>query len=444
MRNTFSRVAAVVAAAAALGGCTDFLTSGGAATDPNRPTQATAVQRFVGVQTGLWAYLGSDPLRITSLLTQQLGSTGAAYDALANSYSVSENTTNGFFTAIYTGGGLIDIRRVQSDAAALGDSTLLGIAQVQEGLLMGTAADLFGRVVYSQAYSGQAPQLDSQLAVYDSVQAVLSRAITNLAATGPTNIGPRAADLTYGGNRQQWTRLARTLKARFYLHTAKVNANAYTLALPQAQQGILSAADDYQAVFSGAANEQNLNYQFNVVQRGGQIGPGPFLYTLMEQRGDPRLATYFPDSTTLGDAFTTANAPQVFVSANENLLIIAESAYRTGNLGLALSSLNQEQTLAGVPLTPAATTGLDLLREILTEKYITLFPNIEVYNDYRRNCFPNLPPLANGRKIPARLLYDANERQTNPNIPAATDQPARNEADPASQTDPFGNVCLGQ
>jgi hypothetical protein len=446
MTKTLRRVAAVAAAALAVGACSDDFLTGTAETrtDPNRPTAATARQRFVGIQTNLTALLGSDPLRLAGLFTQQL--TGAAaYESIVSQYSLSESTTNGFFTTIYGGGGLVDIRALQDQARTVGDSTLLGIAQVQEALLIGTAADLFGDVVYSEAYSGPNPKLDPQLEVYDAIQVVLDNAITNLTRTGATNVGPGAADRIYAGDRARWTRVARTLKARYFLHTAEVRPNAYALARAQAAQGIMETAGNYAVPFSGSINEENLSYQFNVVARPGQIAPGAFFFNLLQQRNDPRLTRYFTNATTLGAPFTTATAPQVFVSAQENLLILAETAYRGGDEAAARTALQQAQALSTVPESPATLTGQALLREILTEKYIALFPGIEPWNDYKRTCFPNIAPTAtNGRKIPARLFYDANERQTNTNIPAPESPRPRNPNDPANTTDPFGNACLGQ
>ena len=477
MRSIFShlrRGAVLAAAAFALVGCDQFLTGAEETepgVDPNNPSvgvaASTAAARllFTGSQTSLVVLTGSDALRLTSLFSQQLEATGAAYEAIQNQYSINESTTNGVFTGLYTGGGLVDMRRVQAQARAIGDSTLLGASQIQEALLVGTGADLFGALPYSQALQDSIPNpaLDPQLQVYDAVQALLTQAIANLSRTGPTNVGPGGADLIYGNGypitptnaqratqRAKWTRLARTLKARFYLHTAEVRPNAYALALAEAEQGIVDPADNYAFTFSGNVNEENLSYQFNQVQRTGQIAPGRALLALLQQRQDPRLNTYFPLASSTGTArelglgFADEAAPQKIVTAEENLLIIAESAYRTGNQGRALSALRAEQAIAGVPQS-AGLTGTALLREILTEKYIALFPSIEPWNDYKRTCFPNLTPTASGgRKIPARLFYDALERQTNTSIPQAQDQPARNANDPANPTDPFGNACLGQ
>ena len=43
------------------------------------------------------------------------------------------------------------MRLLQDSARAQGDTLFLGIAQVQEALLIGTGADLFGDLVYTQA-----------------------------------------------------------------------------------------------------------------------------------------------------------------------------------------------------------------------------------------------------------------------------------------------------
>ena len=445
-------LAALVAAGAT--GCNDFLTGGELTTDPNRPTIATNRQLFVGVQTNTFATLGSDLSRITGLYNQYFEGTTGQYFA-AYTYSVSEQTTNGFQAGLYAGGGLRDVRTLQDSARAQGDTLFLGIAQVQEALLIGTGADLFGDLVYSQALKGEAnPALDEQLAVYDSVQALLGRAVANLSITNlgaATNLGPGASDLNYAGNRQRWLRLAQTLRARFYLHTAEVRPGAYALALAAAQQGIVNPADNYEAVFSGESGESNFYYQFTQEQRPGYILPGAFFVNLLTTRNDPRLEEYFEvddgDLTgELGEDIIDAAGAQPIVTAQENLLIWAEAAYRGGNEAVARTQLAAEKAIEEVPTGGvAALSGRPLLNEILTEKYIALFTTIEPYNDYKRTCTPNLPPVVAGVKIPARLLYDTSERQTNTSVPEAQEQPTRNDNDPPNAiSDGTGAPCLGQ
>jgi hypothetical protein len=424
--------------------CGNFLSGGELSTDPNRPTQATSAQLFIGIQSNIWAELESDPARVTSMWAQQFTGTNFQYVNIYN-YGVSEQTTNGFHASLYTGGGLVDIRKLEAQSTAAGDSLFLGIAQVQEALLMGTGADLFGDLVYSQALKGTPnPPLDPQLTVYDSVQAVLSRALVNLAATGPTNFGPGDADLSYGGNAAQWIKLAHTLKARFFLHTAEVRPGAYASALAEARQGITNPADNFVAVFSGNSNEQNFWYQFDAVQRAGYLTPNADFVALLKSRSDPRLSNYFnANQSDISDLRLAKDFTQPLVTANEDLLIWSESAYRTGDQGTALTELNAERALAG--LGPTAQAGQALLAEILTEKYIADFQTIEAWNDYKRTCTPNLVPVVSGRKIPARFYYDASERQTDSSIPLPSQQPTRNANDPANAiSDATGQACLGQ
>jgi hypothetical protein len=427
-------------------GCNDFLRGGNLTNDPNRPQNVSARQLIVSSQANLWSELTSDPARIGGMWSQQFVGAQQQYNVIYT-YGVSEATTNGFHQALYFQGGLVDLRKAQSLASDVGDSLTVGIAQVIEAALIGTGADIFGDIVYSQALKASNPPPDKQLDVYSAVQTTLDQAIANMAATGGTNVGPGEADVVYGGDATKWTQLAHTLKARFFLHTAEVNGlPAYQAALKEAEQGITDPADNYRAVFSGRAGEQNFWYLFDIVNRPGYLAPHPDFVSLLKSRNDPRLAEYFnADQSDLSDARLAPSFNQPLVTANENLLIWAEAAQRTGDEATALKQLNAEQTLAGAPTTGGS--GLALLGEILTEKYIATFQTIEPYNDYKRTCWPNIVPVTTPpQAIPGRLLYDTAERQTDTSLPPPSGQPARNQNDPANahpDPDPTA-VCFGQ
>jgi starch-binding outer membrane protein, SusD/RagB family len=452
-RTRLRTAAAALFLAAGSSACSDFLTGGELSNDPNRPTTATNTQLFVGVQSGIWAETQSDMARVTGLWARHFLGGLQQYVDIYN-YGNSEQVTNGFHTALYIGGGLVDARRLQAGAEAANDKLYLGIAQVQEALLMGTGADLFGDLVYSQALADPNPALDEQLAVYDALQALLTQAITNLASRAASAVGPTDADLAYGQNDEtldeqadKWTRLAHTLKARLFLHTAEVRPAAYQSALTEARLGITDPADDFVARFSGAFNEQNFWYQFDVVQRAGYLLPDPFFVNLLQSRSDPRLTDYFtPQLNRLSARRRAPDFPQPIVTAAENLLIWAEAAARTGAEAEARQQLSAARALAGLGAVPATLTGQALLNEILTEKYIAMFQNIEAWNDYKRTCTPNIPPVVAGEKIPARFYYDDEEQQTNPNnIPLPSAQPTRNRNDPPNAvSDGTGQPCLGQ
>jgi starch-binding outer membrane protein, SusD/RagB family len=441
------KLAGLLGAMTLAAACGDnFLTGGELSNDPNRPTQATSGQLFVGIEAAVWAELESDPARVSNLWAQQLLGANQQYVDLYH-YGVSEQTTNGFHAALYTGGGLVDIRRLEQQTAAAHDSVFHGIAEVMEAVLIGTGADLFGDITYTHALTNELnPPLDPQLAVYDSTQALLSRAIVELGATGPTNAGPGDADLAYHGDAAKWTKLAHSLKARFFAHTGEVRPTVYAQVASEAKVGLTDNADTFNAVFSGNTNEQNFWYAFEVVQRPGYIAPDPQFIALLKARNDPRLAKYFnADQSDLSDALLSASASQPLVSALESVLLWAEGLQRSGNDAGALVRLNQARALVGLPAEPAGLSGRALLSEILLEEYIGDFQSIEAWNLYKRTCTPNLTPIVAGRKIPARFPYDGTERNTNTNIPALSAQPARNPNDPANATsDATGAACLGQ
>jgi hypothetical protein len=86
--------------------------------------------------------------------------------------------------------------------------------------------------------------------------------------------------------------------------------------------------------------------------------------------------------------------------------------------------------LPGVPVSSLST--------IMEEKYIALFQNIEVFNDYKRTCYPPVTAVPhsifNG-VVPGRIFYAQSETNVNPNAPSVSQQLGtngfRNDNDPA-------------
>jgi hypothetical protein len=461
LRTIYRHAALAALTLAGATACKDFLGAGETQRDPNRPIVATPGKLFVGVQANLWGIWGSDPSRIAGIFAQHFTGNQSQYQSQIQSYSLSEGVTNGLQVSFYGGGGLVDVKNIEAAAVGAKDKFLQGTAQVLEGALMGTAADYFGDLVYSKALQGVSnglqpagavlpnPPLDDQLAIYDSVQTVLSAAIANIASNTATDVGPGDNDLVYGGDPDRWTAFAHTLKARFYMHTAEVRGiPAYQAALSEAQQGIMSDEGNYVGAFQNASGLQNFWYQFEVTAgRQGYITPNTGFETFLQSRNDPRRTEYFNTAgDDLSDERLAPDFQQPYVSYDENTLIWAEAAYRTGDQATALLKLNEERANHG--LAPLAVAGQALLREILSEKYIVDFQlGGEAWNDYKRTCFPNLAPTGTG-KIPGRLYYDAAERQTNPtNVPNPGTAPngLRNRNDPANQvSDGDLSACVGQ
>ncbi len=456
MINRTIRQLAVVALASSLVACSESYFSGpGINSNPNVPSKAQADQLLVGMTGNNQYNLTGDNARILTIFAQQMAGTGRQWAQFDNGYSFDENTFP--WDGFYTGGGLVDIRKIETQVDA--DKVYLGVAQVWEALTVGTIADLWGDMPYSQALSDvAAPKLDKQLDVFAAVQALLDKAIANLGGAGT---GPGAADLIYGGDKTKWIKAAWTLKARFYMHTAEVDPTSYGKALAAAQQGIASPSGDFTTYQSGTYGEQNHWFQFRV-GRGTDIGVGKLLVDMMKARNDPRLTQYFSpgpaakgaingatpgqeDDGTIAWLSATRGDPgfrQPVVTYAENQMIIAEAQFMTGATAAATATLNAWR--ATVPLPPIAAGAPDLYTQIMQEKYVSLFQNMEVWNDYKRTCYPNLVPTDGSNYVPARLLYSGSERAANPNIPSPSQAPRRNANDPKTPKSTDGTACKGQ
>lgn len=428
-------------------------------TSPNLPTTATLDQTFVSVQGIGFATLTSDLPMFSNLVMQQLTGNGRQWVAY-DQYNQPED----FFPvgSFYVAGGLIDIRKGQEAARAANRKAYLGILQVWEVITMGPAADIYGDIGYSEAIGDKPAKLDPQQNVYAALQTLLDDAIANLAAGGA---GPGSADLVYGGNVAKWTALARSLKARLYLHTAERIPGAYALALAQAKLGISSAANDYNSYQSTTLGEQNRWFEFKI-GRSDDVAAGRTLVELMRSRGDPRLAAWFEpngdgaivgqypytlprlgsegDPSWLTDDIAGQGASMPIITWAETRLMEAEAAYRTGDEAGARAALNAERAAVPLPAVGVGVTGPALLTAIMEEKYVVTFRTLEAWNDYKRTCYPNITPTAGKTNVLARLPYGSSERSTNPNVPALGAQPQRNWNDPVTATSTNGAACIGQ
>jgi starch-binding outer membrane protein, SusD/RagB family len=447
-------LAAIMAAGFVSGSCSDSYFEGPRLNEnPNKPSTAAADQQFVGFQAFTFSALTGDVNRVISLWMQQMAGTGrqwAGYDQ----YTVTENdfTMDDF----YAQGTLVDIRGVQSKVQE--NKLYLGIAQTWEALLMDLTSDVWGDIPYSQAVSDVVhPELDKQIAVHNALIALVDQGITNINGGGA---GPNAADLVYGGDQTKWTEAAHTLKARLYMHLGETDAANYAKALTETDAGISSAANDFTTYHSATTGEANHWYQFRI-QRGTDISAGKYLVDLLKQRSDPRLTAYFAPGPDAGGQIIGAppgqefNGSQAWLSATrgapdfrqpiltfaENQLIRAEAQFRTGAEPAALATLNAYRVSVGLA-EKNGLAGAALLTAIMEEKYVALFQNTEVWNDYRRTCYPNLTP-ASGNFIPARLVYGTDERRANPNIPSPSQQPRHNEDDLPTASSTDGSRCLG-
>ncbi len=456
------RTLALAALAGTLGAC-DFVKS--TTVNPNAVPQASVDQLFVANQANAYFFTENQISRMTAMWTQQMAGTDRQF-SLLDTYVLQETDADGEFSSIYTGGGLVDLRKAEKAAEANGWKTYDGILKIYEAYLVGEAASFWGDIPYSTALDPAKPAtLDKQEVVYAAVQKLLDDAIASLTAGGGLN--PGGTDMSFGGSASKWIAAAHTLKARYYLHWAKAQklgpqAAAQTAcggdciakAISESALGIKDPSGNWTTVHTTAQTETNVWYQF-MNDRSGYISAGKYMVDLLQGRNDPRLSIYFSPNangdfvgsapgennqntsvlSTGPDGFGLPDHPSAIVSCAEDQFISAEANYYAGNTAAAQSALAAgvacQNARYGISVAaPASLSGSALFQEIMTQKYIAQFLNEDVWADYKRTCLPALQTFE-GKALPRRLFYGIGERQTNPNIPAPAQQPPRNTNDPA-------------
>ncbi len=331
-----------------------------------------------------------------------------------------------------------------------------GIAKVLEANAIGTLASLYGDVPYSEISNDdiEDPKFDSQSEVFAQLQTLLDGAIVELAST--TN-SPLAEDLMLAGNTIKWSKVAYTLKARMYMYT-KEYEKAYQAAL----KGISTATDVLAFTPPNiGVGSQNISYKM-INERGGYWGfSGGHLESLMSSKRlntktneAARLTYYNFDGNAANNnkGIFAANRPQVLVGYEENLLILAECAARTGTQDVALGHLNKLRAYlaSGTAFQKlTATDGLKydayvvedfaaggienkdninpqraLIREIIEERYVTGFTSLMPFDDLRRLSTKEkdvavLPPFnsAKATKYPQRFIVAQTELNANSKAP---------------------------
>lgn len=434
--------------------------------NPNSPTSASYDYILTGAEVGNIILQNGETARRACIFGGQF--TGIDRQHLGyTQYTLTTSDFDGLWDDAY-----INVLRnaMVAEESALADGVTgvtIGITQVLQALTFGTAASLYGDIPFDEAGSleFENPAYEAQSDVYAKVQSLLDEAITNLELG--TGRPPSGSEIYFNGDPDAWVEVAYTLKARFYMHTKE-----YGLAYAAAQNGISVHANSLMAPHTTAAEGANLNYQFFAVQsRQSDLVTSDFMISLISPNAgsSPDIANYrghaktdetarydyLFQTTTIGfqpntstDGYAAIDASNPIVSYSENELILAEAGLRSVDFATGLGHLNDFRAFmaTGGYLTNAipsdytydaydaadfAGGGIEngdsidpddaLLREILEERYVTLFGQIEVFNDTRRTLSESnvrVPVVPNtGSSLPERFLYPQSEIDRNTSTP---------------------------
>lgn len=465
--NRYARKGVVLSLALTGAACSDFLQGIGLTEDPNNPVVATAQQQLIALQANMATRMEGQIARNASIYTQQIIGTNNQQLTYGTQYGITEGDIGQNFTAFWTGAGLVAMRNIQAYGTA-NDPFFLGIAKIWEGFAFGMATSVWGDVPYREANDPAiaTPALDPQQQIYADIQLRLDEGIAALQSAptagncDPTDLIYCATVVTRAVQISRWIAAARTMKARFHLHLVERNGNAaYTLALAQAALGINEVpANATQAMHGQAPGDfrtfhgSTLDVDGNIwaeflTARAGDLAAANTMVQALQSRGDPRLSEYFtanPAGAFIGvdqnnQVVGTGPASainlavrrllpfrQPLVTWAENQLIRAEAEFVLNGPAAALPFVNAVRTAVGLGALGAVT-----LQDIMTEKWIAQFQNIDVWNDYKRTCLPaGIIPSGTATEVPGRIVYALAERNANANIPAPNVYPTGTSAAP--------------
>ncbi len=412
-------------------------------TDVNRNTNApdsASIVPSVMLSTveGTLAYTqGGDLSRYTSIITQQ--TLGFSRQAQAyNQYIFTGVDFDAVWGNFYTSVLQNDLTFIHI-ADAKGDNGYGGIARVLRAYSLQLMVDTWGSVPYSEAFQGAnklQAKYDNDKALYDTINSLLTTAITQLSNTNVGVDAPGNEDVIYGGKLTKWIKFAHAIRARLFIHQSKGNAAMATSALSEIAQSFTSNADNAQYVFGSTETSANPWYQFN--EQRGDINFDASPLGLQMKANDPRYLI-FTDPTFhdvnqvgMGPYYGNISSPVEFISYDELLFMKAEATLTsTGNIpaaqGFYQGAIQANMDKLGVPaakssaylltngLLPATVTSA--IAKVANEEYISLNLNPEAWTLWRRTGSPALTPVT-GTGVPRRLLYPQTEYSYNKaNIP---------------------------
>jgi hypothetical protein len=441
MKKTVFKYALALLVASSLGSCKKLTED--LYTDPNNPQDVPAELILPAASLATALIHEGEVARLTGMWSGYFDGADRQYIAL-DAYQATAADSDGPWGNLYWGAfSQADI--ILQKANALKNPRLAAIAKIHKALAAGTAASIWGDVPFTEANKldvTRTPKFDGQAAVYNGAIALLDDAIKDI-ESGKGGIVNASKDLFYNGNFTKWVKAAYSLKARYHLHLKE-----YAKAVESANKGILTKGDELVMQHGEELGNLNTYYMFLDYDRYGYMMGGSYLYKLMKDRQNAktdeseRILFYFTDETgeepNYVDGIFAYNAPFTIIGAAETKLILAEASLRgAGGEGAALAALNAHREAMGFAPYDASDfnnggienkDGLSsrdaLLREILEEKYVSMYGNLEGFNDLRRTWKENTVrvkvPLKNNTatSIPQRLLYPQSEVNTNPNVPS--------------------------
>ncbi|WP_437920180.1 SusD/RagB family nutrient-binding outer membrane lipoprotein [Sphingobacterium sp. LRF_L2] len=415
--------------------------------DPNNPTatDASVEIRLPAILSQFVDGYESAGTR-AALISGQLAATGTtSNNYYLQSWQITNASVNWPYQSWYVYCA-VNIPYMIDAAEVVGANHYAAVGKIIWVWGFSTLADLYGIVPYQEAFQDDimSPRYDQGADVYNALLPMLDEAVTLLRqqqSTGAPELS--VGDVLYGGNTENWIKLANGIKARMLNHLSKTDQydpSAILTALEQAPSSVAeSAVYQYQdEEISGFTATQALQYTNNSATRVSKLYidylSGTYLGapTGNNDSVDPRLGILVPyiiasdgtksvttgvdipnlttagvaagnasyaglrsTATSTGTWYTQRGSKGLLLTNSEMNFIKAEVYFKQGEKVKALEAYRAgiEAHFNHLGLDPAdylASTSVVsdaaelTLSQIMIQKYISLSYSPELFNDVRR------------------------------------------------------------
>lgn len=412
--------------ALAMFSCEDFL-GGDLNSDPNKPVSTPVSGQLPSIEINLADVYGGAFSRFNSMLTQQVEGVNRQWSSMNVYTGLTPNRFDAAWQNIYEN-ILIEIKIARQTASAGGNNHYIGVLDVIEAYTVLVSTDVWDDMPYQEALQGTniiSPKYDTQASIYTAAKNMLDKAEGLF--NGPAGlITPGSDDVYYGGNIANWLKAINAIRARTLLKEGD-----YAGAASAAANSFADADDNmaYQYPNPDAAGQW---YRFNR-DRTGDIEFHPQMQALLESTADTNRADLMNPTFVTSHPHMVADFLQELITYREMQFIIAEADVRANTGGTQAgydAYLNgikasfdrlglEDDVYQELIANPAVGVGVGnlTLENVMTQKYIALYLQPEVYNDWRRTDIPTLEPTA-GTTIPVRWHYSSDEYLFNANSPS--------------------------
>ena len=397
--------------------------------DPNNPASVPVAAQIPAIEIALSDVYGGDFSRLGSMLTQQTEGVARQWVAFNQYTGLTPNRFDDAWQNIYEN-ILNEVQVAKATSTENGFNHYVGILQIIEGYTLMIATDVWDDMPYDDAFKGLEstnPAYNTQADIYGTIYKLLDDGIALL--EGPSGaVSPGSEDLFFGGNTSAWISAAKATKARGLLHQKD-----YAGAANAAAASFAAASDNWAFQYPDANSAGNW-FRFNR-DREGDIEFHPTMRGIMTGLADTaRLAIMDQTFNAGAHPYMVPDFLQEMITYREMQFIIAEADVRATagmtqagydamlngikasfvRLGLGDTEYDAYIASGSVPAVGSVT-----LEDVMTQKYIAMFVQPEVYSDWRRTGFPTLAPVS-GTAIPVRWHYAADEYLFNSNAPDET------------------------